>query len=319
MRFFMRFRCYFAHKTCPSLPRTGFQSRNAATKYRQVSGNWEEGHRQIICDAFLSNVRDASRKEHSCRVVQGAFCTRNRIKNRTCKRALRQRSIQVLLTGRKHRTQQLNTYTMLHQHVTPEPHVTILHQGRTHQHPEHYPGDERGRKYDHAQREAHAERGAKQKVRWGGARWLAARDKCNPRGVHQVDVREVVQVAGHELVPINREMQLGDVGDVLQHFRQTGFEGRAWDTVSVGFQCEHGLAVARAITARHANHPLQNPREDSSKRAVMMSPHIRRQGPKVGIEHPGATAGLQERYIEQRVLIDARHNTAKTVQHAPGQ
>ena len=68
MRFFVRFRCDFAYKTCPSLPRTGFQSRNAATKYRQVSRNWKEGCLQIICHNFLSNPRDASRKKHSCRV-----------------------------------------------------------------------------------------------------------------------------------------------------------------------------------------------------------------------------------------------------------
>ena len=37
MRFFMRFRCDFSYKTCPSLPFTGFQSRNAAAIYRQVS------------------------------------------------------------------------------------------------------------------------------------------------------------------------------------------------------------------------------------------------------------------------------------------
>ena len=33
----MRFRCDFAYKTCPCLPRTGFKSRNVATKNRQVS------------------------------------------------------------------------------------------------------------------------------------------------------------------------------------------------------------------------------------------------------------------------------------------
>ena len=61
------FSCDFAYKT-QATPR-GFQSRNAATKYRQVSRNWKEGCLQKICDNFLSDPRDASRKKHSCRVT----------------------------------------------------------------------------------------------------------------------------------------------------------------------------------------------------------------------------------------------------------
>ena len=52
------FWCDFAHKTCPSLPCTGFYSRNAAKKYRQASRKWKEGCLEIICDNFFSNPRD---------------------------------------------------------------------------------------------------------------------------------------------------------------------------------------------------------------------------------------------------------------------
>ena len=64
MRFFMR----FCVQNLPQPAPTGFWSRNAETKYRQISRNRKEGCLQIICENFHFNPRDASRKKHSCRV-----------------------------------------------------------------------------------------------------------------------------------------------------------------------------------------------------------------------------------------------------------
>ena len=75
----MRFSCDVVYKTCPSLPCTFFLSRNTERKYRQVSRNSKEGCLQIICDNFLSNLRDALRNIHLSRVGSGPFCTRNHI------------------------------------------------------------------------------------------------------------------------------------------------------------------------------------------------------------------------------------------------
>ena len=67
-RLHMRLVSCVSMRFCLTLPRTGIWSRNAATKYRQVSRNWKEGCLQIICDNFLFNPRDASWREHSCRL-----------------------------------------------------------------------------------------------------------------------------------------------------------------------------------------------------------------------------------------------------------
>ena len=78
---------FFRAEPAPAYPARDFSRVTLRQKYRQVRRNWKEGCLQIICDNFLSNPRDASRKKHSCRVGKGAICTRNRIKSRTCKRA----------------------------------------------------------------------------------------------------------------------------------------------------------------------------------------------------------------------------------------
>ena len=52
--------CNFAYKTRLALTRTVFLSCKTAPKPRQVRINWTKECPQLICDHFLSNLRDAS-------------------------------------------------------------------------------------------------------------------------------------------------------------------------------------------------------------------------------------------------------------------